>query len=112
MSSSIVLEDNQFVCVATGDVNGGNFIASYDLYHHSSSWRWSVARNLFTRPFTEGANTWQFHETLTTDAPHSYNMGPVVAILPGVLPAVSLSPRMRPLVGATLIALGGPGNWS
>ena len=36
-------------------------------------------------------------------------MGPIVAILPGVLPAVSLSPRMRPLVGATLIALGGPG---
>ena len=75
ISDNVVVEDNSFTCIANGSVNGGTYIATYDLYRHPSAKWWSVARNTFSRPLESTPDSWQFHETITTDAPHSYNMG-------------------------------------
>ena len=88
----------------------GNYISVYNLRDHPSSRFWSVARNEFHRPLHLGAANWQFHETLTTDAPHSYNMGVVQeAWTVNSSALVRLSPRMGPPPGATLLVLGGSG---
>jgi hypothetical protein len=127
VSDEIIVEDNDFNCTKFGDVNGGSFIATYDLYHHPSSRRWSIARNRFSRPLQNWQNastdSWQFHETLTTDSPHSYNMGYVQEIMEvntttttvggattGTSSAVRLGSRLFPPAGATLLVLGGPGE--
>ena len=87
-----------------------------DLYHHASNQRWSIARNNMSR--TEGSerteSNWNEKETLTTDAPHSYNMGYVAEIGGPDNTSVRLWPsvgrhRMFPPAGATLLVLGGPG---
>ena len=66
ISDEIILEDNTFNCTKAGDINGGNFMATYDLYHHPSSRRWSVARNHFLRPLQQWQNAtstnWQVRE--------------------------------------------------
>ena len=54
------------------------------------------------------AQNWNEKETITTDGPHSYNMGFVEEITNNGT-AVRLSPRMFPPSGATLLVLGGPG---
>lgn len=110
ISDNVVLEDNSFTCIAEGPINGGTFLATYDLYRHASSKWWAVSRNNFSRPLDSSSDSWQFHETLTTDAPHSYNMGYVQQSLTvNGTAAVMLGSRMVPPAGATLVALGGSG---
>lgn len=110
ISDNVVLEDNSFSCIAKGPIDGGTFIATYDLYRHPSSKWWAVSRNNFSRPLDSKSDSWQFHETLTTDAPHSYNMGYVEQVLTvNGTAAVMLGSRMVPPAGATLVALGGSG---
>ena len=110
ISDNVVLEDNDFTCIATGAINSGTYISTYDLYRHPSSKWWAVSRNNFSRPLNSSADSWQFHETLTTDAPHSYNMGFVEEIIDvNGTAAVVLGSRMVPPAGATLVALGGSG---
>ena len=108
VSDQIIFEDNVWQSTDLDKIIGGNYIASYDLYHHASSRLWSIQRNAFSRPLKTTADSWQFHETLTTDAPHSYNMGVVTATEDGGR-AVHLTSRMFPPAGATLVILGGPG---
>ena len=104
----MIFEDNKWISTDLDKIIGGNYIATYDLYRHASSRLWSIARNSFSRPLKTTADSWQFHETLTTDAPHSYNMGVVTNVEDGGL-GVHLTGRMFPRVGATLVILGGPG---
>ena len=109
VTDDVVMEENSFERLGDGDVPGGNYISVYDL-HYPSSRYWSIARNTFTRSAASAsdAHNWQFHESLTFDAPHSYNMGQVLEVLDGGR-AVRLDARMHPPRGATLLVLGGPG---
>ena len=75
-----------------------------------------IARNNFSRTddALHTAANWNEHETLTTDAPHTYNFGYVEKIGGPDNTSVSLWPSeghhwMFPPVGATLLVLGGPG---
>jgi hypothetical protein len=72
VSDNVVVEDNRFTCINNGTIDGGTYIATYDLYHHPSSKWWAVTRNRFSRPLASTPDSWQFHETVTTDAPHRY----------------------------------------
>ena len=111
VSDNVIVENNTFACIAKGPINGGTFIATYDLYHHPSSKWWAVSRNTFSRPVNSTPDSWQFHETITTDAPHSYNMGYIEQIYTvNGTAAVKLGARLRPPVGATIVALGGSGS--
>ena len=119
VSDEVVLEDNVFNCTESGAVHSGTYIATYSLYSHASSRQWSIARNAFYRPVMPPAEedkdnaNWQFCETLTTDSPHSYNMGYVTALSTNVTTGVSsvkLNSRMFPPAGATLVILEGPGT--
>ena len=110
VSDNVIVEDNRFTCINNGTIDGGTFIATYDLYHHPSSKWWAVSRNRFSRPLASTPDSWQFHETVTTDAPHSYNMGYVEELFSvNGSAAVKLGSRLRPPAGATVVALGGSG---
>jgi hypothetical protein len=86
------------------------YIATYDLYRHPSAKWWAVSRNTFSRPLQSKSDSWQFHETLTTDAPHSYNMGYIENFYTvNGTAAVQLGGRLFPPAGATVVALGGSG---
>ena len=107
ISDSVVMEDNTLNCTeeSAAALNAGNYISVYNLHSHPSSRFWSVARNKFIRPPSvfQSPHNWQFCETLTTDAPHSFNMGHVVEVMErsnaSQPPAVRLSARMGPPTG-------------
>ena len=116
VSDGVVIEDNFFngSSYREGDPTG-NGLWTYDIHRHGvrpSSSLWSIARNAFIRPDNHSMAMANFMETLTTDDPHSFNMG-VVAERLTVLgqPAVRLAPwpRVNPPVGATIVVLGDSG---
>jgi hypothetical protein len=122
VSDQIIFEDNLVKTQNLGILDGSSNSA-YDTgaadgttwEHHPgqnpSSRFWSVARNTFSRPSNQSEKNFpESHETMTTDGPGAFAMAQVSSAQGTSVKLKWLVWVSPPLVGTTLVVLGGPGR--
>ena len=111
VSSRIVFEGNQIVCMQKGKFPHGNSVSFYDFYLHPYSQSYSYSHNNPSRQPNNDPTNWAWHESWTTDGPIGGAGIGKVGVVDGArvsLPFLALLPVI-PIAGTLAVVVAGPG---